>query len=107
VTTVAIIRDGRVVSASRDATLRVWDLHTGSELQRLEGHTDSVEAAVVTGDGRVISASEDRTLRVWDVDTGNEERIMRLDAPQRCLDAANGLLIAADGGVTCIREICG
>jgi hypothetical protein len=72
VTACAVTPDGRrVVSASEDKTLKVWDLETGRALATLEGHGDRVSACAVTPDGRrVVSASEDKTLKVWDLETG-------------------------------------
>ena len=58
----------RVVSASWDETVRVWDAATLSCVATLEGHTDRVVSAWFSPDGtRVVSASRDRTVRVWDV----------------------------------------
>ncbi len=64
--------DGRrVVSASRDMTLKVWDLETGQAVATLQGHASSVRACAVTPDGRrVVSASGDTTLKVWDLAAG-------------------------------------
>jgi hypothetical protein len=69
---VAVTPDGkRAVSASRDKTLKVWDLDTGRALRTLEGHSASVSGVAVTPDGkRAVSASEDNTLKVWDLETG-------------------------------------
>ncbi|HWO25377.1 MAG TPA: AAA family ATPase [Kofleriaceae bacterium] len=68
----AVTPDGRrVVSASADTTLKVWDLETGQAVATLQGHTDLVLACAVTPDGRrVVSASADTTLKVWDLETG-------------------------------------
>ncbi len=66
----AALADGRVVSASLDGKLRVWDPQTGQTLQTLRGHTDMVWGVAALADGRVVSASLDRTLRVWDPQTG-------------------------------------
>ncbi|WP_437657772.1 beta-propeller domain-containing protein [Sorangium sp. So ce1182] len=69
---VAVTPDGRLaVSASRDRTLKVWDLGSGQVLRTLEGHAAWVVRAAVTSDGRrVVSASEDGVLKVWDLATG-------------------------------------
>jgi WD40 repeat protein len=68
----AITPDGRkVVSASFDRTLKVWDLDSGTALQTLTGHTDAVKAVAVTPDGRwIVSGSKDQTLKVWDLERG-------------------------------------
>ncbi|MBN2003977.1 MAG: CHAT domain-containing protein, partial [Anaerolineae bacterium] len=71
---VAVTPDGqRVVSASGDHTLKVWDLESGAELHTLTGHTDDVRAVAVTPDGQwAVSASRDKTLKVWDLESGAE-----------------------------------
>ncbi|HWO18301.1 MAG TPA: PQQ-binding-like beta-propeller repeat protein [Kofleriaceae bacterium] len=70
----AMTPDGqRVVSASDDRTLKVWDLATSQEAWTLAGHAAWVRACAVTPDGRhVVSASDDKTLKVWDLATGQE-----------------------------------
>jgi WD40 repeat protein len=74
VTACAVFADGRrVVSASDDGTLKVWEVETGRELATLQGHAGWVRGCAVTPDGRrVVSASYDQTLKVWDVETGRE-----------------------------------
>lgn len=72
VTGFAITPDGhRVVTASKDNTLRSWDAENGTELNKLVGHTREVILVTLTPDGRhVISASWDNTLKVWDLESG-------------------------------------
>ncbi|MCF2147802.1 hypothetical protein IQ276_015505 [Desmonostoc muscorum LEGE 12446] len=74
VNAVAVTPNGQqVISASRDNTLKVWNLATGEELFTLTGHSDSVNAIAVTPNGQqVISASLDSTLKVWNLATGEE-----------------------------------
>jgi WD40 repeat protein len=71
VNAVGLTGDGRAVSASDDATLRVWDLASGRELALLVGHDGPVNAVALAG-GRAVSASDDATLRVWDLASGHE-----------------------------------
>ncbi|NES01067.1 MAG: hypothetical protein F6J86_46155, partial [Symploca sp. SIO1B1] len=59
-----------VISASRDNTIKVWNLETGKEIFTLTDHTSLVLAVAVTPDGkRVISASSDNSLKVWDLES--------------------------------------
>jgi WD40 repeat protein len=64
---VAYSPDGtRIVSGSKDCTLRVWSANTGEELGKIQGHTDWVTSTVFTPDGAcIISGSLDCTVRVW------------------------------------------
>jgi WD40 repeat protein len=55
----------RLLSASSDRTVRLWDLASGKELQVYEGHTDEVRSATFSPDGRWASSSHDRTLWLW------------------------------------------
>jgi WD40 repeat protein len=67
----------RVVSASADGTLLVWNPATGAALHQLNGHTAPVWAVAITPDGqRAVSASWDTTLRVWDLATGETLRVL-------------------------------
>jgi len=75
----AVTPDGRrVVSASVDGTLKVWDLHAGRVLANLEGRGGSVNGCAVTSDGRrAVSAYFDGTLKVWDLDAGRVVATLR------------------------------
>ena len=63
---------GLVVSASDDATLRVWRLPDGACLRTLEGHTANIYSVVDVGGGRMASGGGDGTLRVWDALSGQQ-----------------------------------
>ena len=69
---VAVTPDGRrVVSASDDLYLGVWDIDTGDVQSIRTGHTGPVVAVAVTPDGeRAVSGSNDHTLKVWDLESG-------------------------------------
>jgi len=70
-----VLGDGRrLVSASFDNTLRVWDSQTGATEHVLKGHETPVVSCIVLKDGyRIVSASWDNTLRVWNTHTGEAE----------------------------------
>jgi WD40 repeat protein/tRNA A-37 threonylcarbamoyl transferase component Bud32 len=75
-TAVAYRPDGaRLASAgnppAKDATIKIWDAHTGKLLQTLTGHTNRVRALAYSPDGRLmIAASDDQTVKIWNADTG-------------------------------------
>ncbi|KAG1496535.1 hypothetical protein G6F54_006399 [Rhizopus delemar] len=62
--------NNKIVTSSKDHTLRVWDYTTGNELRQLLGHTASVNALDSVSHNQVVSASGDTTLKLWNVDTG-------------------------------------
>lgn len=68
VNALAVNSDGsRLVSGSRDRTLRVWNMADRACLATLEGHTDEIFAAAFSPDGtRLVSGGRDRVIRVWD-----------------------------------------
>jgi WD40 repeat protein len=109
VTACAVTPDGRrVVSASRDQTLKVWDLETGRPLATLEGHAHGVTACAVTPDGRrVVSASEDKTLKVWDLERSVCIVTHRGDNPYRAVAAVTTAIVAGDnhGGLWILDEL--
>lgn len=55
----------RVVSGSRDATLRVWDIESGRCLHVLVGHLAAVRCVQYDG-RRVVSGAYDYMVKVWD-----------------------------------------
>ena len=62
----------KIVSASRDKTVQVWDAASGNCEQKMTGHIDRVMSAVFSPDGlKIVSASADNTVRVWSTASGN------------------------------------
>lgn len=60
--------DGRLLLvASREYTVRMWDLALGSGPHVVARHEDDVNGCAISTDGQIIaSASRDRTVRLWD-----------------------------------------
>ena len=54
-----------ICSASKDKTLRIWDLVSQTTEKVLTGHTDYVRCLLYLPDGRILSGSDDKTMRIW------------------------------------------
>lgn len=66
----------RVISASGDKTIRIWNAIDGCILNVLKGHTDAVLSAAFSPDGHnIVSGSIDKTILIWDADSG--KRLMK------------------------------
>jgi WD40 repeat protein/serine/threonine protein kinase len=82
VAAVALTPDGRLaLTASADATARLWELTGGREFPRrvrragclrtLRGHQFSVDAVALTPDGRLaLTGGWDHTARLWELSSG-------------------------------------
>ena len=70
--------DGKtIVSGGGDKTVRLWNVHTGENIETLTGHTEEVIAVAYSPDGKtIVSASRDKTLRLWDTNTGDNIRTL-------------------------------
>jgi WD40 repeat protein/serine/threonine protein kinase len=88
--------DGKTLASAAgfdDDNIRLWDVASGREIGRLEGHGAFICSLVFWPDGKTLaSSSQDQTIRIWDV------------ASRTCLDVLRGhrlevfrLALLADG----------
>ncbi|KAJ0124802.1 hypothetical protein J7T55_006143 [Diaporthe amygdali] len=78
-----------LVSASRDHTLRIWDVSTGYCVRTLSGHADWVRDVCPSIDGRyLLSAGNDQTARLWDISISNPETKLTLIGHEHVVECA-------------------
>lgn len=92
VNAVALLQDGRMITAGADARIAVWTAGRQQPDQVLEGHTGPVVALAVAPDGSSLaSASWDHTVRLWSLADGGS-RVFEGHAQN-----VNGVSFAPDG----------
>jgi cytochrome c len=92
VNAVAILNDGRAVTAGEDARIGIWTPGKQAPDVILEGHRGPIVALAVSPDGSTLaSASWDRTIRLWRL-AGGAPRV--LEGHQQNV---NGVVFTPDG----------
>ena len=67
--------DKLLASCGADKYVRTFNLATGQQLRRFEGHTHHVLSVAWKGDGQVLaSAGADKTIKIWDAVTADQQR---------------------------------
>jgi WD40 repeat protein len=69
VNSVAFSPDGKTLaSGSLDQTVRLWEVATGKEILKFEGHQDPVCSVAFSPDGRHLASGHNNgTIFIWDV----------------------------------------
>lgn len=68
VTRIKLVRQ-HLFSASKDLSVKMWDLKSGACLQTFTGHTDYVYCIKTTLE-HLFTSAHDRTAKKWDITTG-------------------------------------
>ena len=67
----------RIVTASRDNVVRVWNADGSGEPVLLQGHQGQVWSAAFSPDGgHIVTASHDKTARIWNADGAGEPIVL-------------------------------
>lgn len=64
------LENPRVASASKDATVRIWNVTIKRVELVLSGHKDTVSCVKWGGTGNIYTASHDKTVKVWSAKDG-------------------------------------
>jgi WD40 repeat protein len=94
ISSVAFSPDGtRLATASRDATVKIWDLANGHELAAYRGHQRDVRwVAFGPGAAWVASAGGDPDIHIWVAQTGKPLRLLKSKA-----DYVTTMAVSHDG----------
>jgi WD40 repeat protein len=103
---VAFSPDGRLLAATDDATVRIWDMTTHKRVAVIAGHPGEVYSVAFSPDGRLLaSAGDDNTVRLWEVATGTQVAVFTGHARpvNGCAFSPDGRLLASAGDDTTVR----
>ncbi len=80
----------------------MWELNTGKELRKLEGHVDKAVGLFSPDGKKVLTHSPDKTLRLWDASTGKQ--LLKLEGHEVATisfsaDSTKALAFGADGTI--------
>ncbi len=103
---VAVIGD-RVLSASHDMTLRLWDVNSASTMKIFRGHTAAVhEVRIVSNRELFVSCSLDGSVRLWNTNSEKELASSFVGVDVRGISVApNGSSVLAAGADGILRQI--
>jgi WD40 repeat protein len=82
-----------LVAGLEDTTIRIFELESGEEVLRLEGHTTHVSSLSISPDGkRIVSGAFDGTLKVWELAIAEKQQRIENHAGK-----VNAVAISSDG----------
>ena len=67
----------KLVSGSKDMSIKVWSLATGQCRLTLHGHEGAV-TCLQFDSKRIVSGALDRVIKIWDIGTGEVSCLLRL-----------------------------
>jgi WD40 repeat protein len=95
-----------LASGDSDGTIHLWEVATGREVHRLEGHDGAVHTLAFSQDGdSLVSGGKDTLVRMWEVREGRE--LHRLDGHKDLVRSVaispNGKWVASGGSDKTVR----
>ncbi|KAI0479901.1 vegetative incompatibility protein HET-E-1 [Xylaria cf. heliscus] len=79
---IAISPDSRWLASTDNATIRIWDMTSGTCIRSLYGHVHSIYTVSISPDSsRLASGSSDATINIWDIKTGTCTQTLDIGMP--------------------------
>lgn len=66
----------RLVTASKDKTLKVWDSQSAALLHTMEPHAGHVRSVAISSNGKLVASGCFEQVHLWNMETGQKLRIM-------------------------------
>ncbi len=87
-------------SGSRDHSVKIWDLESGTVKATLEGHTGAIVDTCADSNGTVLaSASLDSTIKLWNLESYREKKTLTIHGDRvYCIAASPDGSTMASGG---------
>lgn len=105
----AFLSDDRLISASLDDTIRIWDISTGHEFWRGEFGLYGVNTLAVSADGRTAAwGGNQRRIVVWDLENARKQYEIPFPASiiwdMQFSPDNNSLAVAGSDGKLCVYD---
>src|SRR5262249_52849614 len=100
------LRDGKSFVAGGQGTIRVWDLASGRELRRLEGHPQGVQLLAYSPARQLVAfyswEDPDAVVRLWDPVSGREVPVKE---PIRSVGGrGHRVVLCSGGGLAAVQQ---
>ena len=63
------LESNKLISCSKDKTIKIWNLETGQCLKTLTEHSLPVNTIFLLANHKLASGSSDKTVKIWNLDT--------------------------------------
>ncbi|HEX3148140.1 MAG TPA: WD40 repeat domain-containing protein [Gemmataceae bacterium] len=95
----------QLATASRDATVKIWDLGNGRELRTYRGSKDPVRAIAWSRDGKWVASTAGNEIHIWDPESGKLKTALKgHDKPASAIAfAPDGQTLASGSDDTSVR----
>lgn len=77
-----------ITVSSPTNVIKVWNVQTGTEIRKLEGHTKAIRACVISPNGRLVASVARDAYRLWNLNNGECMRIFNILCDEPCATMA-------------------